>query len=306
MELKCKICGKVVTNKMFKLHVKNQHINEFIDNNELEKFVIYERLQLTDELVNKLIDEYVNSGETVNNLVKRYGFKYKNILNILKINNIKIKGISEAVNENVSKENYKKKIIELYGVDNPSKSEMIKTKKKETFMKNYDVDNIFKDKTFINNLNDLMIKKYGVKRISGWFTMSEEQRNEQIRRITSYTTSNIEKMVGVGLIGLGVKFTHQFNVGRKIFDYKLNDVKILIEVNGDFWHANPIKYKENDLIHFPGGDVITKDIWEKDDKKRLLGENRGYKVITIWENDIKNLSIIELELYINELLNEYL
>lgn len=302
MELKCKLCGKVVTNRMFKLHIKNQHSNEFEDSNQLEKFVIYERLSLTDDLVNEIIDVYVNSGETVNNLVERYGFKYKTFLTIFKINNVNIKGISDSVKESISKMKHKKTLNSNYGVDNPSKSDVIKSRKVKTFLKKYGVDNVFKDEQFKNSLNEIMLERYGVKRISGWFTMSDEQRKKQIVRITTYTISKLEKSVGVALVNLGINFTQQYRIGSKIFDYKLNDTKVLIEVNGDFWHGNPKKYKLNDLIHFPGGDILVNEIWEKDDKKRLIGVGKGYKILTIWENDIKKLTNIELEIYVGELL----
>lgn len=63
---------------------------------------------------------------------------------------------------------------------------------------------------------------------------------------------------------------------------------IIIEFNGSFWHANPQKYTEEDIICFPGNkNISAKDIWARDSHKISTAENLGYKVITIWDLDFK-------------------
>ncbi len=58
-----------------------------------------------------------------------------------------------------------------------------------------------------------------------------------------------------------------------------------MEINGDFWHCNPIKYNES-YIH-PYIKKTASDIWLKDYNKKLNAEEYGYKVIYIWEDEIK-------------------
>jgi len=58
-----------------------------------------------------------------------------------------------------------------------------------------------------------------------------------------------------------------------------------LEINGDFWHCNPIKYNES-YIH-PYIKKTASDIWLKDYNKKLNAEEYGYKVIYIWEDEIK-------------------
>lgn len=74
------------------------------------------------------------------------------------------------------------------------------------------------------------------------------------------------------------------------FDFSYKDK--IIEYNGDYWHANPEFYKSDYQFK---NDVSASDIWEKDRKKRLLAEQRGYKVLTIWDSDYKKdrVSILE-------------
>ncbi len=47
--------------------------------------------------------------------------------------------------------------------------------------------------------------------------------------------------------------------------------KLIIEVQGDMWHANPLFYKENDLIM---GKLLAKDIWAKDERKKKKAEEK--------------------------------
>ena len=67
----------------------------------------------------------------------------------------------------------------------------------------------------------------------------------------------------------------------------------LIEYNGDYWHANPIKYKENDILQYPGGKKAAKDVWKINECKINCAQNQGYDVLVIWETDfIKNKSTV--------------
>jgi len=148
-----------------------------------------------------------------------------------------------------------------------------------------------------------MLTKYGVKRISGWYSYTEEQKLNQIKRLCSGGSSILEKRIGKILIDIGLKFEPQFTLKGKVFDYYINGTNILIEVNGDFWHANPKKYKIGDILPFPKNHILAETLWKKDEKKLEIAYKNDYKVITLWEMDIKPLNDIELELFIVEQIN---
>lgn len=66
------------------------------------------------------------------------------------------------------------------------------------------------------------------------------------------------------------------------YDFRIGG--LIFELNGDFWHANPLKYKPDDLVNYPiSGPRVAKDIWRDDEFKRNLAESKGFWVITIWE-----------------------
>lgn len=74
---------------------------------------------------------------------------------------------------------------------------------------------------------------------------------------------------------------------------------ILIEFLGDYWHANPKKYKENDIIHHG---ITAKKIWEKDEKRFKKLSDKGYRIIKIWESDYKKNKqdiIHDLDMFLN-------
>jgi len=98
----------------------------------------------------------------------------------------------------------------------------------------------------------------------------------------------------------GVDFFHQYKLGRFVFDFAFPKKKLLIECNGDFWHANPQKYA---IMYDKKGKLIEKDLHPiqiKDIKKDKRKEKYALKLgwgfpVIAWESDInheQNFSVI--------------
>jgi very-short-patch-repair endonuclease len=69
---------------------------------------------------------------------------------------------------------------------------------------------------------------------------------------------------------------------------------VVIEVNGNQWHANPDVYDKDDLIKTWDGLLTAQEIWERDDCRKKQIESFGYDVIILWETDIrKNINEIK-------------
>ena len=80
-----------------------------------------------------------------------------------------------------------------------------------------------------------------------------------------------------------VNFIHSYYIEsiHKIYDFYLPELNLLIEIDGDFWHCNPIK--------FPAPTCKTQEINLINDKfKNKWAKDNGYKLIRFWENDINN------------------
>ena len=142
-----------------------------------------------------------------------------------------------------------------------------------------------------------------------WDSLSDDRRNDIVAKlrihiagILSQRRSNLERKVGEVFDKWGITYTSQHTISRYIYDFLIGK-NILIEVNGDYWHCNPKQYQGTDIVRFPGGERIVKDIWEKDKRKKAKALSMGYKFIVIWECDIKKHKH-KLEEYIKGMLKE--
>lgn len=80
--------------------------------------------------------------------------------------------------------------------------------------------------------------------------------------------------------------------------------KIIIEINGDYWHANPKIYNKNDKIQYPGKTIEARFVWSRDIKRRKILESMGYCVIDIWEKDFVENKMNEVKDKLKEKYNE--
>jgi len=81
---------------------------------------------------------------------------------------------------------------------------------------------------------------------------------------------------------LEVKFTPQKILKTKIFDYYVPSKRILIEVDGDYFHAHPDKYSKEDRNKMQEG-IVRNDRY-----KDRLAQGMGYTLYRVWESDLKN------------------
>ena len=82
---------------------------------------------------------------------------------------------------------------------------------------------------------------------------------------------------------LKVKYVYQFEakeIGR-FYDFYLPDSNLIIEIDGDFWHANPEKYKDEELR---GHQKRARRVDEYKNKWALM---HCIPILRIWESDIR-------------------
>ena len=74
-----------------------------------------------------------------------------------------------------------------------------------------------------------------------------------------------------------------------LYDFTDTFNKKIIEYNGDQFHANPNKYKPDDMPHpyHKKEGYTSKEIWEKDRIKIDLASKNGYDVLIIWDSEYK-------------------
>jgi len=77
---------------------------------------------------------------------------------------------------------------------------------------------------------------------------------------------------------------HNLMIGRYNVDIVVENK--LIEVFGDYWHANPLLYEEADTIIYPGdARILVSDKWNSDRIRLEYLKTVGYDVLVVWESD---------------------
>ena len=96
-------------------------------------------------------------------------------------------------------------------------------------------------------------------------------------------TSKLEKTFANILDLLDIEY-QQFFYAKDIkafYDFYLPKYNIIIEVDGDFWHCNPIKFSE------PKYETQKRNLI-KDSIKSQWALDNGYTLLRFWEDDINN------------------
>lgn len=76
-------------------------------------------------------------------------------------------------------------------------------------------------------------------------------------------------------------------LGQKIVFVDGKSDNLIIEFFGDIWHANP-KLFEVSACPNPFSDMTSEEIRLRDEKRISILENKGFKVLIIWEHDFKS------------------
>lgn len=254
---KCHVCGKEVGSTSIMTHA---HTHSEID--------------VTEFKYRQLCVDY-----------NEYDFSYDNLYKLYVTKSYSEKELAEEVFANL-KGNRKiiTFLLEYYQIDKKTEhdrcnNERVKQKKKDTFIEKYGVDHPIKTKAVRDKIKATCLSRYGVD--------------------SNLKTNKFEKLLGKGslleerveefLIISGIKYESHYIIEGKEFDFlcTIKNKKFLLEVNGDYWHGNPSKYKPTDIVKTHDGVELTaSDIWLKDNEKKLIGEGE-YEVRVVWETDLK-------------------
>lgn len=322
MNYKCKICGRKLGGVAgVKIHLNKNHFTNKIEIEVLFMEIVY---GYNESELKQIVNNYLD-GLTINEIVKKYnGCNISNYLNLLKIKRTN----SESKKTKKYVEKHKGVIQKKYGVDNISQSKLIKEKKKKTFLKNYgyennfcnkEIGNLARDKINYNGLGDklkkIFLEKYGVenasqlehvKKIIGekakirMSKLSLDERRkytEKARQNVNYE-SKIQLRVQDIINELSLTYTANAFLYAYNFDFLFKG-KIILEIQGDFWHGNPNKYKKDDVLL---GKLTAEAIWKKDERKKNIVEKNGYKIFYLWEYEINKMTNLDIINYLKKIL----
>lgn len=267
----CKQCGKI-------FEYKNCNPSEFCSKScaQSDTNVINSKIEtMKNTNLQKYGTEYTINMIDVRNKSKktmfhRYGVMYPMQSPEIK-NKCKLTKLKKYGNQNYNNiDKCKSTNVEKYGVENVFQNSNIIHKSKLTKLKKYG------NPSYVNSEKARLtfINKYGV---NSSFDLYPVQRISKIQKkifseiSNKYTDAILEKFIP----------NANFSV-----DILIPSKKIIIEVNGDFWHMNPKFYKHDDINSVIN--LTSREIWEKDSIRINILNKLGYTVYILWETDIKN------------------
>lgn len=223
-------------------------------------------------------DNNLESATAIISLLKKHGMKVRGIIEDIKIGNTPKKtektmiakyGIRNAFcRDSIWNKKYYERIKKQYGAINPGQIDEVKIKIKNTFSNRYG-GHPLKTDNVIEKIKNTCIERYG--------TPSPCLIGKKITKP--------HKIVCDFLIKNNVNFEAEVPVGRYIADVIVEN-NFVIEINGDFWHANPRKYKSEDILNIGKNGKTAKEIWDKDKLKIDYYNKEGMKNLVLWEYDI--------------------
>lgn len=272
----CPICKKHIK-QLTPLHIKKC----FTGDNDYRIKYINHNFPLTINY--KLIEKLYNEDKYSLPMLCSYfgGLDLKSMCTLLNYHNIQIRTIKETRRLSEYKNRIETTNLERFGAINP----------------------LSRDTEVFHRRNKTVLQKYGVENV--WQCVDVFMKFPRSQTKISYLNKRIYKI----LDDTNIKYTPEFalyylkdNRKRvKFYDFKIDN--ILLEVNGDYWHANPINYSPTDILNFPRYSIKAEEIWNRDLLKKQIGEENGFKIITLWETELNKMNDNEILQYIKNQIN---
>lgn len=271
-----------------------------------------------------------------NTCLEKYGFdsasKSESIKNKIKNTCLKKYGYIASSMSNEVKDKRKQTCLKLFNAENYSCTEECKSKKKKTIRLHYNTDFYSQSeeyKEYRKNKTLLDIKQYlktgkiinynSLKDVYYFCNICRSYSNINystfVQRLRYYNTNPciicnpIEKPISLlekellnyikTIYNKEIIENDRIILNGKELDIYLPDIKLAIEFNGTYWHADSRFYDENDNIR----EKTVKEIWENDKNKILMCNNKNIKLIQIKEYDWINNTETEKELIKTIILN---
>jgi very-short-patch-repair endonuclease len=222
------------------------------------------------------------------------------IIELAKLYDIPTKNIKEQNSSNEVKERRKNTLLKRYGITHQlEKASPFYKQRNLTIQKKYGVNNVFQLNWVKEKSIKTLIDKYGVNHPI--FLTDRDFSNGR----RSYWHIKMEEMLDKNKIVYKSEYgnkemtysKHNLFLGRlysPIVDIFIPSFKLVLEINSDYYHANPKIYADDEWIERWHGKVLASDVRLFDKFRKEQIESFGVKVVEIWVSDLKqNFKTIE-------------
>lgn len=176
------------------------------------------------------------------------------------------------------RKNFSEKVLDFYNKNGyfPGTDEASKEKRKKNNLEKYGVTCLFKKQDFRKKYEDDYFLKNGV-------TTTQNATKHLLKKRSTKIEEKIKEILIKNLIQFKKNFFVRSGAEKKdfkIYDFYLKEYNLLIEADGDYWHANPAIYKDKKL-----NEIQIKNI-NNDVLKNKIATKKGFIIIRFWESEI--------------------
>jgi len=179
---------------------------------------------------------------------------------------IRRRTVSEACRLPGKIKRYKNTCLKIYGAENTFCKESSNRKKWEArLLKEEGITNVFQRESVKRKSIETLIAKYNVYN-AGLLPKTGKTFSKIHKLVVDYLTQNNIKCIIEKKL-LRTNGRNKFSNYYYSYDISIGGTNKLIEVNGDFWHANPRIYSPSDRVICGSYRPLAKEVWEKDKEK---------------------------------------
>lgn len=292
--MKCQYCNKAGLKTKQQLYGHQARCKNYV-----QYITNYRNKILTKKYLKNNIIKLGKSCYQLELEINNAKIKTKHIITRCKALGIKTQTLKEAANNPITKQKRIETNLKNYGYKNNFQSKQTQKTIEQKYGKG--ITNVFQLESVKEKTKQTLIKKYGVENP---VDLPSYRRNNGKKSIPHQRVENILDKYNIIYISEnieGIRFDRYNKALKKRYnprpDIIIEQKKIIIEIYGDTFHANPKKYKPNDIIITWAGELYAKDIWKQDKIRVNHLKSFGYKVHCLWASDIqKNIGKIETKL----------
>ena len=240
--------------------------------------------------------------------IKKYGVdnpgKAKSVIEKHKQTCLEKYGVSSYNKTEEFKERYKNTCLNKYGVTNTTNAPEIREKIKQTNLEKYGNEYAIASIVVKEKIKQTNLEKYGYENPMSSNEIKEKMFNTKFKRYgnpyytginTGTIFSKFEKSVlnfiKENFSNLIIEENNRTILKGKEIDIYFPEIRKGIEINGDYWHCNPLIY-ESTYINRKG--KTAEEIWKHDNEKYELAKEQKIELLIIWEYDwMHNKNIIQ-------------
>ena len=111
---------------------------------------------------------------------------------------------------------------------------------------------------------------------------------------TKRNRTSIEYYTACYLEQNNIKYLEQWSFDKYRYDFYLPELNALVEVQGDYWHANPSIYSDKAILT-----SVQLSNLERDVLKKQVALEANFRLVYLWEKDIKE-NILNLNEFFNK------